>query len=100
MAPQAKPLCPFESYRNSMQKPSVNVSQAFTGPHLHEGSSQFPGLNVDLNFQMTTTASLQLSPSGKTPGVLRAGAKYHVQGNPSLDHQILLKHQICLKSCF
>ena len=32
----------------------------------------------------TATASQELSTSGKTPGVPRAGAKYPVQGNPSL----------------
>ena len=42
-------------------------------------------------FQMTAaaaaaaaTASQELSPFGKTPGVPRAGTKYPVQGNPSL----------------
>ena len=32
----------------------------------------------------TTTTSQQLSPSGETPGVPRAGRKYPVRENPSL----------------
>ena len=44
-----------------------------------------------MNFQVTaataaaaTAASQELSPSGETPGVPRAGSKYPVRGNPSL----------------
>ena len=51
MAPQAKPLCPLDSYRNSVQNPGLNVSKAFTRTRFHKGKLRiwFAGLNVDLN---------------------------------------------------
>ena len=47
---------------------------------------EFPGQNVNMNFQVTTTAaaatattSQELSQSGKSPDPSRAGTKYPVQ---------------------
>ena len=48
---------------------------------------QFPGQNVNLNFQVTAaaTTSQELSQSGKSPDASRAGTKYPVQGIPHFD---------------
>ena len=40
----------------------------------------------------TATASQQLCPSGKTPGVLRAGTKYPVRGIPHVDQVNVRRH--------
>ena len=46
---------------------------------------QFPGLNINLNFQVTaaaTTTSQELSQSGKSPDPSRPGTKYPIQEIP------------------
>ena len=60
-----------------------------------------PGLNVNLNFQVTAavatataaTTSQELSQSGKSPNPSRAGTKYPVQGIPHFD---IIQCMICL----
>ena len=40
MAPQAKPLCPYERYRNSVQNPGLKVSRASTRAQFHRDKLQ------------------------------------------------------------
>ena len=40
MAPQAKPLCPLDSYRNSVQNRGINVPRCLIGVQIHRDKLQ------------------------------------------------------------
>ena len=92
MAPQAKPLCPLDSYRNSVQNPGLNVSKGFTRPHFHREKlqTQFPGQNVNLNFQVTAAATTAAATAAATGAATRRSGVGHGVGESSVDPSPLI----------
>ena len=92
MAPQYKPLCPYERYQNSVPNPGLKASRASTRTQFHKDKLQieFPGQNVGLNLQMTPTTTAAAAATRRQFSYLVRPLAHSAQGcnvpfgNPSL----------------